>query len=314
MIKTITVTNDRGNSLVLSMSNPFENGMIIQKIDGLGPVKATINTTEITSSDGAIFNSARQSYRNIVLTLQYIMAAGFTVEEIRLRSYEFFQIKKQITLTIETDSRTVTIDGYVESNEPDIFSNNESAQISIICPDPDFYDAEKNGPGIASFTNVEAGFHFEFESEDYKEGSAVDNPENFIEFGSVGSTNAQNVYYEGDNPLGFTIQLFFNDSATQIYVYNMGTHEYIHIDTIKIRTVTGKGLSVGDIITINTRKGHKSAVLNREGVKYSVLSCLDKHTTWFELVKGDNEYMYHAETGEENILMTISYDTAYEGV
>ena len=70
MIKSVTVTNYLGESLLLELSNPWEVGIAITKIEGLGPVKASINSTEISSGDGARFNSARISTRNIVFTFR----------------------------------------------------------------------------------------------------------------------------------------------------------------------------------------------------------------------------------------------------
>ena len=84
--------------------------------------------------DGSIFASARATERNIVLTL--ILLPIPSIESVRQKTYSFFPIKKAVTLLVETDNRLVETTGYVESNEPNIFSQQESTQISIICPDP----------------------------------------------------------------------------------------------------------------------------------------------------------------------------------
>ena len=140
MIKSVKVTNYLDESKTFVLMDPEESGFLIEEITGLGPANATINTTEMASIDGSIFNSSRVGMRNIVLTLRLLFKP--TVEDVRQESYKYFPIKKQVKLTIETDNRICESYGYVESNEPDIFSKDESTQISIICPDPYFYSVE----------------------------------------------------------------------------------------------------------------------------------------------------------------------------
>ena len=85
--------------------------------------------------DGSVYSSARTTERNIVLTLAMMFAP--TIEDSRQKTYHFFPVKGKVKLVIETDNRQVQTEGYVESNEPDIFSEAETAQISIL-PRPVF--------------------------------------------------------------------------------------------------------------------------------------------------------------------------------
>ena len=68
MIKSVTVTNNLGESIVLELRFPEKSGFLIKEggITGLGPAKATINSTESVTVDGASFNSAHVGQRNIV--------------------------------------------------------------------------------------------------------------------------------------------------------------------------------------------------------------------------------------------------------
>ena len=130
MIKSVTVTNYLGESLKMELTNPYDSGIAITDITGIGPGKADINVTELTSSDGSLYNSARLGTRNIVMTLRFMIAPD--IETVRQKSYKYFPIKKELILTFETDNRSCYIAGYVESNEPVIFDENEYTQISII--------------------------------------------------------------------------------------------------------------------------------------------------------------------------------------
>ena len=130
MIKSFTVTNPKGESLKLELTRPELSGLIVQSIEGLGPTKATINTGETATMDGSLFNSARANSRNIVITLALMFAP--TIEDSRQKTYKYFPVKKRIRLDFETDRRSVYTYGYVESNEPAIFSSQETVQISEI--------------------------------------------------------------------------------------------------------------------------------------------------------------------------------------
>lgn len=73
MIKSVTVTNYLGESLKMELTNPYDSGIAITDITGIGPGKADINVTELTSSDGSLYNSARLGTRNIVMTLRFMI-------------------------------------------------------------------------------------------------------------------------------------------------------------------------------------------------------------------------------------------------
>ena len=149
MIRAVTVTNYLGESKRFELAFPEESGFAVQSISGLGPSKADINTTEISTNDGSLYNSARVNSRNIVMSLKLMFNPQ--IEDTRHNSYKYFPIKKRVTLLIETDNRICETYGYVESNEPDIFSSDETTQISIVCPDPYFYSAGPDGTNTTIF-------------------------------------------------------------------------------------------------------------------------------------------------------------------
>ena len=138
MIKKVIATNYLGESLEMELARPEVSGLAITNIEGLGPVKATINTSEIATGDGALYNSAKLETRNIVMTLDFRF--GTDIESIRHTTYKYFPIKRYITLTFVTDQRSLDAFGYVASNEPEIFNAHEVAQISVIIP---VYNGEK---------------------------------------------------------------------------------------------------------------------------------------------------------------------------
>jgi hypothetical protein len=301
MIKNITITNHLGDSICLDLTDPWSSGFAIKSIDGLGPSKANINTTELATNDGAIYNSSRIQYRNIVVSL--IFLENSTIEDVRLLSYKYFPVKHEVTLTIETYNRNCKITGYVESNEPNIFSKQETCTISLICPNPFFYSIEDVD---TTFYGSDPNFEFEFSSE------MTDTYP--IEFGIVNNLTKGVIYYEGDIETGMTITIHSLGDATGLVIYNILTRETMAIDDDKLITLTGGGIQAGDDIIITTSKGKKGIVLLRDGVTTNILNVLKRPIDWFQLSKGENVFVYDAETGLTNLQFNITSNTVYEGV
>ena len=303
MIKSVTITNYLNESIKIELTRPEKSGFVIQNIEGLGPAKATINTTEVSLNDGSIYNSSKLDNRNITFDLLFYQTDTETIEDIRQKSYKYFPIKKKMSITVETDNNTLTADGYVESNEPEIFSETEGSMISIICPDPYFYELYDD---YTVFSGVEPLFEFPFENE------SVDEP--LLEMGMLQIKRENTVFYEGYGEVGVSIYIHALGEATNLTIINTGTREKLIINTNKLKQMTGHPIIAGDNITIHTHKGNKSITLLRDGVTTNILNCREKGSKWFTLVKGDNIFAYTAETGATNLQFTVVNRNAYDGV
>lgn len=301
MIKSVTVTNYLGDSIKLDLARPEESGFVITSVEGLGAGTANINSTEISTTDGSLFNSARLPSRSITISIEYLWSNS--IEDARQRSYKYFPIKKPVTLLIETDNRSAEIEGYVEENEPDIFSEKESTNIIINCPNPFFQSDETNE---TIFYGIEPLFEFPFSNESLYECLLL--------MGEIQNQTEKTVVYSGDSEVGIMIKIHAVGEAHDITIYNTGTREVMHIDTEKLKALTGSGIVAGDDIIISTVKGKKSITLLRGGKRINILNCLDKNTDWFQLTKGNNIFAYVAKDGGRNLELTIENKILYEGV
>lgn len=119
----------------------------IRDIKGLEPVKAAISTqalgTTAKSNRGEAYQGSSVGARNIVLTMGLNPDwHDQTVEGLRQLLYAYFMTPLWCKLRFFSDIRPpVDIEGYVESMDPNIFSEDPEVQVSIICPKPDFIDA-----------------------------------------------------------------------------------------------------------------------------------------------------------------------------
>src|SRR5574344_545094 len=200
MIKSFTVTNYLGDSIQLVLGEPEKSGFLIKSVSGLGPSRGNLNTTEVSTNDGSIFNSARLNQRNIVFDLAFVISsAGESIETVRQKSYKYFPIKKKLTILIETDNRTIRTTGYVESNETDIFRSQEGAQISIICPDPYFYTAGNDGDIVTEFYSVAQMLEFPFSNESLTDSMII--------ISEIQNRTAGVITYYGDIEIGIVIRI-----------------------------------------------------------------------------------------------------------
>jgi hypothetical protein len=302
MIKSIKVTNPKGESLVLDLFHPEKSGLIVRSISGLGPPKANINSTDLATADGALYSSARASTRNIVFNLQFMFAP--TIEDSRQLTYKYFPLKKLIKIEVETDNRSLETSGYVESNQPDIFSKEETTQISILCLNPFFYDPN---PSVTQFATVTPTFEFPFSNESTNE--------NLIEFGAINLDTRSIIDYIGDVDTGVLITIHALGSVSgSLTIYNVETQEKMIVNLAKIKTLIGKDYGSGDDIIISTVSGDKYVQVLHDGKYTNAIAAIEKLADWFQVSVGRNIFNFTVTKGVENLVMSFSYRNAYGGI
>lgn len=227
------------------------------------------------------------------------------IEASRHRAYKYFLTKKPITLEFETDDRMVVIDGYVESNDPTIFSQDEFTQISIICTEPYF---RSRIPVEQVFTGVEPTGAFEFPFENNSDEKKL------ISLGELKDDKVYNVQYNGDADTGMLITIQAKEQARGINIYNTETREHMEINDEQIFQATGNYIMADDIITISTVKGNKYARLQRGVTVYNILNAIEKGSDWIQLTQGSNILGYTATNGIDYLAFKIEYYVLYEGV
>lgn len=289
--------------MVMELSHPEKSGMLIYDITGIGAADASINVSEMSTTDGAIYGSARLNSRNIVLSIRFY---GIDIESIRHKTYKYFPIKRKVTLEFTTDNRISVIDGYVEKNDPQIFQEQEYTQISIICPYPYFYEGGDGGTNITYFYGVKPLFEFPFSNESLTEP--------LIEFSEIIREPTKSIIYNGDASVGIKIFIHVYGSVKNITIANLDTQEAMRIDTDKIATIMGSPLQTADEIEISTVQGEKYIRLLRDGVYTNILNSLGRDADWFQLVKGDNRFAFTAEEGMSKLQFRIENRMIFEGV
>lgn len=298
---------------MLELANPEKSGLLVANIEGLGPPAAQINGQEMATSDGMVYSSARASSRNIVFTLAMVFRdeqsqyGPLTIEESRHLTYTYFPLKKKITMAFVTDSNILYIDGYVEKNSPAIFSSEEYTQVSVICPNPYFYQI---GEEKTSFSGVQSLFEFPFSNEITETDPDAKN----IIFGEIWLDTRSILVYSGSVDTGMLITIHAFGEAKNIRLYNVDTHEQMRIDTDRIAQITGEPFQGKDDIVISTIQGDRFCRLLRNGVYTNIIGALSRDSDWFQISAGNNGFAFAAESGEENLSVTFAYKNAFVGI
>lgn len=303
MLHAITVTNFRGESLYMELSYPERTGLMVYEVTGIGSGDASINVNEMAITDGASYVSSRLTTRNIVMNLKLMEYEDYTVEDSRHKSYKYFPTKKPLSLKFHTDSGIRCIDGYVEKNDPVVFSKQEYTQISILCPDPYFYDESYTDMVLSGYRAL---FEFPFSNESLTE--------NLLVLDDLKYSKRISFVYNGESDTGMIIYLRANGNVKNIKFFNNVSNEQMSIDTTKFPSEVGDHMVPADLIEISTYVGKRSAYLIRAGVRYNIINSLGRHSPWFGLVAGTNTFTYAAEVGEDLLDVSLNYKNVYEGV
>jgi len=134
----------RAPTLSLGGFMPSDDPVHIRGIEGLGPVKAEITTTPSGTSRGETYQGSSTGKRNIVLTLGLNPNwATQTMSGLRQLLYAYFMTQQWCKLRFYSDELPTTdIEGYVESFEPNMFSQDPEIQVSIVNEKPDFIEID----------------------------------------------------------------------------------------------------------------------------------------------------------------------------
>lgn len=285
----LTFENERGDTLALSPASDMSTPYAIVDIDGINPPKATINTSQLALIDGAKFNSAKLEMRtiNVAFVIQDDAAAN------RVNVYKVLKTKHPVSVGYKSETRDVYISGYVESIEVDYGGNPQQISVAVLCPYPYWQAAQSIVNDLSSVIGM---FHFSFAS--------TETPE--LVFGYIDPIVSIEVENGGDIETGIIIELYASEAIENPKVIDYETGEYIQLEMT---------MEQADLVTIDTRTGHKTATLLRGGVTSSVFNAVAKGSTWLQLAIGGSTFTYTADGGAATGLsVKISHTNIYEGV
>ena len=258
MLTEVEVTNRQGNVLSLPLEDA-DLGFILENIEGLDPVQATLVSSGFANQDGEQYHSSRREKRNLKMRLG--LEPSFTEDTIRtLRNelYKFFMPKTNVSIrfktfnefdpNIITQNLAVDIEGRIETFEAPLFVKDPAVDISIICFDPDFKD-----PDLAVFEGV-----------------------------STEGLDEVTIDYVGTVETGIVFIFRADRDVDAFTIYHRPPD-----GTLRMIDFTAP-LLAGDVLTISTSVGEKRVTRTRGGVDSSLLYAMTPQSNWLELQPGEN--------------------------
>ena len=193
-----------------------------------------------------------------------------TVASLKSNLYNYLLPKAQIQIGFWIDGTLSRItQGVVETFQNSAFSADPEVDVSIICFDPDFYETA---------------------------------PES-VSGSTVSSTTTQTVSYAGTSDAGVILTLDVNATMSGFTIYNTRPDSQV-----QEFDVTASLLS-GDVVIVTSIAGFKSIILDRSGLKTSLLYAVDPTSDWISLMKGSNLFRVHSSV--TSVPYVLEYTAKY---
>lgn len=254
MLTKVEVTTAQGALLTLPLMDSPE-GFMIETVDGLDPVKATIVSSSYAQRDGDQYQSSRRGPRDIVFKLNAFLGYGATIRQIRKYLMGYLMPRSLVSLRFYDDEiEPVDIVGRVEIFNFPLFVEDPDVTISIHCESPDF---------LALTPDVFSG-------------------------NTVADTTEVLINYDGEVSSGIQLQLNVNRALPSFSIFHRPAN-----DAVRTLDFT-QALSAGDVLTLSTVPGAKAAKLTRAGSDSSLLYGVTPYSNWIELEPGDNYLRVYA--------------------
>lgn len=294
MISEISSTTKSGERLTIELRDPYSSGIAIKEITGLGPVKADLSMDRYALIDGAFLKGVRVGTRNVVLTL---IPWGEDIQQLRRKLYKYFRVSETISLEVITDWVSAKSNFIVESVEPNIFSERQEIQVSLIGLDPYWRASSSQIQKVVGFNDIVPSFEFPFFSqENYK-----------LLFGDMTNSTGKDIRYLGDTASGATITFTFNGTVGNLIISNTTYDETMSI-------AKAGQFYAGEQLVVDTRSGKKS-ITHMAGGKISYISgALAPGSEWIQMHPGINTIALQYAGGSEDLSVSIEYETLYRGI
>lgn len=274
----ITYTNELGESVIFSDRPPF----ILESIEGLAGVDADIQTQKAPYQDGETKIDTLIESRYITMT---VTVSHENIDEYRRYLSSVMNPKLDGLLIYEDEFVTRQIECTNEHvpRFTDKTQNSHRIIINLKCPNPYF-----QSPQITEEPAFEPLFEFPFEGE--------------FEMGM--QRDRRIILNDGDAPAPLYIEFF--GPAVNPLIRNNTTGEYIKVN---------QTLGENEVMKIDTTPGRKSVVfVGPDGVERNVFNWVDLGSTFFQLVIGENDIEYTADSDIQGAIVNISYSKFYVAV
>ena len=291
MAREITCINEDNVQIVLrDKVTPW----VLQSCEGLYEYNSPVLTLADSMTDGSIYQGSQLSQRNIILTVR----DGPTSNHLNNRKllYTVFKPKSIGTLIYKENGIRRLINYYVEKVYADSDKRSRAATISLICPDPYFYDPVEMVESMAGWVPG-----FEFRHEFISAGE---------EFGSRNQELIKKITNTNADDIGIRVSMAASGAVVNPALYHIETNTHIAVGTVS-KPFT---LNAGETLVITTHTGNKHIYLLSNNTYTEVNEYLSEDSDFIQLQYGDNTFGYGADSGSDYLSIEIAYRYKYLGV
>lgn len=288
--REVICTNQNGTTVTFTERafTPF----LLCKIEGVYEVTNNVTISENTMNDGGTYQGSVAKKRNIVITFKDEENHAYN----RNLLYALFQSKTKGKLTFKEDENVRAIDYYVEKLSSDGLPKHRTYVVSLLCPDPYFYEPSDEYVSMSAWLGA---FEFPHQFRETKE-----------EIGYRSSVRIQDIENQiAADGIGVTITLTANGNVTNPSITRIESDESIKIGSESYPFT----MHSNDELKITTMDNDKHIYLISGGVENEINQYLTEDSVFFQLMRGHNSIGYDADEGADALTVTISYRFKYEG-
>lgn len=295
-MRSIKCTNKTTNVSITFGEDRFAP-FFLATADGLYQSKNTLFISDNTMTDGGTFQGAIAPKRNIVLyVMENPQSPDFIYDQYnRDLLYSLFRKGELGTLVYTENEQSRKIDYYSEG----VKRANKGSRlfsISLICPNPMFVDEQEHNVSMANWID-----QFEFIHEFVEEGE---------EFAYRSNERLVNIVNDvAANNIGLTITITATGPVINPSITHVETEKTITVGSVSRPFAMARG----DVLVITTAVNNKHIKLTSAGVTTEVNEYMTEDSEFIQLMFGDNNIAYDADSGEEYMTVNIKYAYEYEG-
>ena len=267
----------------------------VVNVDGMTSYTASMSSGVVGGMDGDTVNSVTAQPRGIILDLA--IKNTVDVEEAKRFILKYFKPKQKGKLRWTQNEKTLLISGIIESIEMPRWKNGITMQISMHCEQPFWEDLDAV---IQSIGDAISLHYFTNDISDMLYFTSAGRP-----LGEIDIYRQRDVFNDGDASIGFEISITAIETVTNPIIRSVtGDFFGVGYGEGKKRLI----MQPGDILTISTVRGNKTAMLN--GV--NVLRLVKPNSIWLQLEPGDNSFSVSSEEDSiSNFYFQMSYKRRY---
>lgn len=277
--------NDLSSRVVLAAQDNY----ILSTISGVGGVESSVISEQIAGMDGVQVQDVRAEPREIKCA---VYVRGSNRRDMYRNRYALIRSlairSAPGMLYYSNDYVTVQIAAY-PTLPPDFaerIHNYNRCDLTFYCPHPYWSALSSQTVSLGYAGDIGFGFPLRLP----------------IKYGS--SRSSVDIYYSGTAPA--PVQITITGEAPSPILTNERTGDQIVFADLS--------LVQGDLLVINTARGHKSAVLLQDGVQSNAFNLLDPSTVFWELQPGRNVITYSSADAGKRAKVDITWVNQYAGV